>query len=202
MQIAEISGRLGAGGSVSYDASAAFPGLTSLTTTLRTTAERLLAPVSRTLTTSAGVTTPPPYPPSPLSLPQTPPVPYGATRAGTAKADYAGRAAAGLPAAMAARITAYSKKRGVWRVAMPTGLAGGIGVAGLDGVCLAGACGLGAPYQETPPSAAQPPGATVVDESTFEKQTGTRPWYKKPLVWAAIAGGAAAIGGGAWFVLR
>lgn len=87
-------------------------------------------------------------------------------------------------------ITTFDK--GLWRRAVPTGLSAAAGLGG----------GFGEPYREVAPATARQGADTLVDVKTFEKQTGTRPWYRKPLVWAAIAGGAAAIGGGAYLVMR
>lgn len=107
----------------------------------------------------------------------------------------------------AGTIYAYSVKLGRYRIAVPRmpGMAGfGIAEAGVFGDCVFGDCGLGADaaYTEVAPSASPPPGGTATTESDLEKKTGTQPWYKKPLVLAAIAGGVAVVGGGSYFLVR
>jgi len=84
-------------------------------------------------------------------------------------------------------ITAFSAKRGVWRIAVPIGLAG-----------LAQAT-----HQEIAPAAQAPAGVPQVQESKLEAQTGqAAPIYTKPWFWAAVGGGVLVLGGGAYLLLR
>lgn len=64
--------------------------------------------------------------------------------------------------------------------------------------------GLGAAmtHQEVAAEASLPMGVAQVPLSLFNKSTGQTPWFAKPWVWAAIGGGALAVGGGAYYVMR
>ena len=76
-------------------------------------------------------------------------------------------------------ITAFSKKRGMWRIAVPI-------VAGLAGT---------ATYQEVTPSATLPAGAMQTTETDLERRTGQLPFYKNWIFWAATVGGVVVVGG-------
>jgi hypothetical protein len=80
--------------------------------------------------------------------------------------------------------TASSKQPGMYRIGVPRAMTAGLG----------NALGSTAPYQEVTASATPPANATQVDESTFDKQTGTQPFYKKIWFWAAVGGGVLATG--------
>jgi len=81
-------------------------------------------------------------------------------------------------------ITAFSSKRGVWRVAVPSGVPG------------LGIFTLGAAYTEVASVTAAPTPATQVTEPEFDAQVGAVPFYKKPWFWLTVAGGVVAVGGG------
>lgn len=203
-----INGILGGGG-VQYDATAAFPNVSAIDQSLRTLAQQQLAPIAPLINASSGVTAPLPLPPTTPPDPITASTTAGASRRGMDKAYYSqpesGRSyATNLPTAMAA--VGYIKakdKDGLWMLARPRAGGAGVGVASLSGACLVGSCGLGeSPYEKIPPLPAAVAVATEVTKKDFETQTGTRPWYKKPSVWAMIGGGAAVLGGGYWLVRR
>jgi len=80
----------------------------------------------------------------------------------------------------AGAITAFAPKRGGWPVAVPMGQGR---------------------YRIAEVAAAAPAGVPVVDLKTFEKRTGTAPWYRTGWGIAAIViGGAAVVGGGGYAV--
>jgi hypothetical protein len=81
-------------------------------------------------------------------------------------------------------IGAYDVKLGVFRIASPAGLSGA------------------AAYREVATSPTLPKGVAEVDLATYEKQTGTRPWYKKGSTWAVVVTGSAAIAAGVVVVSR
>jgi len=88
-----------------------------------------------------------------------------AARAAAAITNPGGTAVGAIPAGS---ITALSPS-GVWLVAAPSPYGSGYTIIG---------------------SAAAPaPGATVVDYATFQKRTGTLPWYKNPLILAGVGAG-------------
>jgi hypothetical protein len=102
-----------------------------------------------------------------------------------------------------------SKFPGMFRVAVPRTAAGlgGLGVMedGAFGTCIFGDCGLGvtAPLVEKPSvSTPLPEPAKLTTEKDLEKQTGTTPFYKKPLFWVAMAGGVVVVGGGSYWMIR
>lgn len=83
-------------------------------------------------------------------------------------------------------------KTGAYRVAVPAAQATGLGGPSFS---------LGAEFFELPSRPSQSPGATLVTEGEFDKKTGEKPFYKKPLYWA-ILGGVVVAGGGAWWFMR
>lgn len=82
-------------------------------------------------------------------------------------------------------------KTGLFRVAVPAAQA-----AGLDGPSLAAAA-----FFELPARSAAADDAQFVSETEFDRQTGSTPFYKRPLYWAVL-GGVVVAGGGAWYLLR
>lgn len=63
--------------------------------------------------------------------------------------------------------------------------------------------GMGAAaYREVGAELMQPPGVQVLNEAAYLAAIGEEPWYKKPLVWLAIGGGAAAAGLAGYLVYR
>lgn len=100
----------------------------------------------------------------------------------------------------AGSITAFSSKTGMWRVAIPTGtsIAPATPAAGL-----AGFFGLGAaPFTEVAAQPSPPAGTTQTTEGDFEQKTGTEPFFKKPLFWVAVGGGALVLIGGGVLLFR
>lgn len=87
-------------------------------------------------------------------------------------------------------ITAFSSKRGLWRIAVPSG-APGLGIFT-----------LGAAYTEVASTTTAPTPATQVTEPEFDVQVGAVPIYKKAWFWAVIAGSVVAVGGGYVFYRR
>lgn len=83
-------------------------------------------------------------------------------------------------------------KTGSYRVAVPAALATGLGGPSIS---------LGEEFFELPSRPSPSPGAALVTESEFDKKTGEKPFYKKPLYWA-ILGGVVVAGGGAWWFMR
>jgi len=81
-------------------------------------------------------------------------------------------------------ITAFSSKRGLWRIAVPSG-APGLGIFT-----------LGAAYTEVASTATAPTPATQVTEPEFDAQVGSTPIYKKPWFWAVVAASVVVVGGG------
>jgi hypothetical protein len=80
--------------------------------------------------------------------------------------------------------TASSKQAGMYRIGVPRAVTAGFG----------NALGSTSPFVEVTASATPPANGTQVDESTFDKQTGTQPFYKKAWFWAAVGGGVLATG--------
>jgi hypothetical protein len=79
---------------------------------------------------------------------------------------------------------ASSKQPGMYRIGVPRAATAGFGYA----------LGSTSPFVEVTASATPPANGTQVDESTFDKQTGTTPFYKKTWFWAAVGGGVLATG--------
>jgi hypothetical protein len=79
---------------------------------------------------------------------------------------------------------------GTYRVAVPKSFASGLGNSG-----------LGADLVELAPRPAPSAGAITVSETELNKELKP-PFYKRPLYWVAIAGGAALIGGAVWMIRR
>ena len=102
------------------------------------------------------------------------------------------RAAATTGSLPAGAIQARSKD-GMYRVAVPAGIASQLGGPSAS---------LGAAFQELPSRANPAPNVRFVSETEFEKNTGTRPFYKKPLYWGGLAAGVAVLGGGAYWMTR
>ena len=84
-------------------------------------------------------------------------------------------------------------KNGMYRVAAPSGIASQLGGPSVS---------LGAAFQELPSRTTPVPNVRFVSEPEFEKDTGTRPFYKKPLYWGGLAAGVAVLGGGAYWMTR
>lgn len=84
-------------------------------------------------------------------------------------------------------ITAFSKKRGMWRVAVP------LTATGLAGM---------ATYQEVTPSATMPEGAMQTTETDLERRTGQLPFYKNWIFWAASVGGLVVVSSGVYMWKR
>lgn len=115
--------------------------------------------------------------------------------------------------ALSKKLTKAAGGQPRYRIAVPRGAGLGFGSIGVmeDGAfgnCIFGDCGLGqtAPLVEsTPPGGATTPPVAPgrsVTETELEKQTGTLPFFKKPLFWVAVVGGAAAVGGGYYYMRR
>lgn len=84
-------------------------------------------------------------------------------------------------------------KDGLFRVAIPSMIASGLGGPSMD---------LGASYQELPVRMKMAPGVPLVSVGDFEDKTGTTPLYKKPWFIAAIGGGVVVLGGGTYLIMR
>lgn len=97
------------------------------------------------------------------------------------------------PTVPAGTITAFSAKRGMWRVAVPRGAhLGAFGALGAD-----------PPFTEVTPTSTPPTGATQVTEPALDQQIGQSFFrLNNPWMWVAIGGGAAALGTGGYFLFR
>jgi hypothetical protein len=84
----------------------------------------------------------------------------------------------------AGTVTAFSTKRGGWRIAVPIGMGGE------------------ATHVETAPSPQAPEGVPQVSEGELETKTGTAPWYKSWKLWAAVGGGIVVVGTTGYFIFR
>jgi len=103
--------------------------------------------------------------------------------------------------------------KGKWIIAIPIGTSisgfAGYGVADQWGDCIFGDCGslgqdAGATHQPAEETDAPAPGVTTVSEKDGKERTGqgSKSLFKKPMFWAAVAGGAAVLGTGGYFLLR
>lgn len=113
---------------------------------------------------------------------------------------------AGQQSFPAGTIYAFSKKIGKYRIAIPKGMGGGLGIeqSGVFGDCVFGDCGLGAAatMTEVAPSSTPPPNGVPTTETELEKRTGTLPFYKNWMFWAAVGGGVAVVGTGTALLLH
>lgn len=92
------------------------------------------------------------------------------------------------PALPAGTIAAFDAKRGGYRVAVPSGLAGFAAAAS---------------FTEVGTQASLPKGARLVDLVTFKKDTGNEPpWFKRPMVLGGIGLGVLVLAGGGYMALR
>jgi hypothetical protein len=88
-------------------------------------------------------------------------------------------------------ITAFSSSTNMWRVAVPTVTAYGLGIFGAT-----------PEFTEVASVPAPPAGATQVPEKVLVAKTGQLPFYKKPLFWAIVAGSTVVLVGGGVLILR
>jgi hypothetical protein len=180
------------------------PSLTSAWNTAGSLLNKALAPAQSVANTTCGVVSNP----YATALAQGAGVPASATAAALAACGaLAPRGTATLPAnavgistsitppvmATAGMITAYSAKRGMWRIARPRGLSGfGASFSPLHPL----------EYVETASSPVAPTGATQVSETELERKTGQLPWYKDWHYLVPIGAGVAAAGVGGYFLIR
>lgn len=198
--IAELGGKLNS--SVKTALQIALP-MAMSSTTLMASAKNLIAQYADWLTPAVlGLTAKytksavaPPIPPSPPSAPKPSPYTTATFRTQMQKAvtmSYAKTQAAAAAKLPAGAIQARSKS-GMYRIAVPAGLAGQLGGPSLS---------LGAAFTELPSRTSPALNVQFVSESDLEKKTGTQPFYKKPLVIGLAAGGLAILGGGAFWMTR
>ncbi len=104
-------------------------------------------------------------------------------------------------------IARFNLTRRVWSIYVPGGgQVAGFGVATTSRQCLYGDCGLGADVVDPPP----PSGTVKVGEEAIQPantpavgtETDGKPFYKKPLFWVIVGGGALVLGGGIYALTR